>query len=139
MRRTDLMIDMKDNGIQVHTYRPYEQVRISLHRQFERIDIDSELAANLTPVEIKPGLLVSTVTGSLAAKDNKFELKPLTKTQLHTLQSVPGFNIPPTQYNYGTLDVTLLMQKLIKIGIFDAKLEQSANGAIIQMVIQYLI
>ena len=129
-----MLINVKDADIQVFPYRPHEPIKIPLGRKLERIEVDSDLANSLTPVEIRPGLLIGTITGTLAANDNKFELKPLTKSHLQSLQSTPGVNIPPTRYTYGALDVTNLMQRLIKSGIFDAKLEQTANGALIQMV-----
>ena len=43
----------------------------------ENIQISSELAASLTPVEIRPGVAVATVTGNLVVRDNSYTLNPL--------------------------------------------------------------
>jgi hypothetical protein len=133
------MVDLKDTDIQVFAYRPQEPIKVQLKRQLERIDVHSELAHNLMPVEVRPGLMVGTITGSLEAKDNRFELQPLTRTHVQSLQSSPTRGVPPTQYTYGNLDVTALLQRLIKSGILDAKLEQTSTGALIKMVINCLM
>ena len=43
----------------------------------ENIQISSELAASLTPVEIRSGVAVATVTGNLVVRDNSYTLNPL--------------------------------------------------------------
>ena len=43
----------------------------------ENIQISSALAGSLTPVEIRPGVAVATVTGNLVVKDNTYTLNTL--------------------------------------------------------------
>lgn len=67
--------------------------------------------------------------GTLTAKNNRFELNALNKAQIKQMQKDFDLkNLPPTSYNYGQLDVNSLIQKLIKEGITDAKLEQLNNN-----------
>lgn len=129
--RTDLVIDVSDTNIKLLSYKLIEPVKIQMIRLLERVDINSELAANLTPIEIKPGLMISTITGTLTAKNNRFEINALNKSQIQALQSEFDVNLPPFNYTYGQLDVAGLLQKLAKEGISDAKLEQLANNCTI--------
>ena len=41
------------------------------------MEITSELAESLTPIEIRPGVAVATVTGNLMVRDNKYTLHVL--------------------------------------------------------------
>ena len=43
----------------------------------ENIQISSALAASLTPVEIRPGVAVATLTGNLVVRDNTYTLNIL--------------------------------------------------------------
>lgn len=129
--RSDFTIDVSNTNIKLFSYKLNEPIKIQLTRLLERIDINSELAANLIPIEIKPGLMISTITGTLTAKNNRFEINALNKTQIKQLQTEFDVNLPPFNYNYGQLDVNSLLQKLIKEGITDAKLEQLANNCTI--------
>ena len=43
----------------------------------EHLEISSALAKSLTPVEIRPGVAVATVTGNLVVRDNTFTLHML--------------------------------------------------------------
>lgn len=122
------MINVDNANIKLLSYRINEPIKIHLPRILERIEINSELATNLTPIEIKPGLLISTITGTITAKNNRFEINALNKSQIQQMQSEFDVNLPPFNYNYGQLDVNALLQKLIKEGITDARLEQTANN-----------
>ena len=123
---------MNNTSIKLFNYKINEPIKIQLTRLLEKIDINSELAASLTPIEIKPGLMISTITGTLTAKNNRFEINALNKSQIQQLQSEFNVNhLPPFSYNYGQLDVNSLLQKLIKEGYTDAKLEQLANNCTI--------
>ena len=46
-------------------------------RVAENIQISSALAASLTPVEIRPGVAVATLTGNLVVRDNTYTLNIL--------------------------------------------------------------
>ena len=43
----------------------------------ENIQISSALAASITPVEIRPGVAVATLTGNLVVRDNTYTLNIL--------------------------------------------------------------
>lgn len=96
-------------------YKINEPIKINLPRILERIDINSELAENLVPVEIKPGLLISTITGTLTAKNNRFEINALNKSQIQQLQVEYDIkNLPPSNYNYGQLGIVKKSDFIIK-------------------------
>ena len=46
-------------------------------RVAENIQISSALAASVTPVEIRPGVAVATLTGNLVVRDNTYTLNIL--------------------------------------------------------------
>ncbi|CAG2181291.1 unnamed protein product, partial [Oppiella nova] len=75
--RTDLVIDCEST---VFSYKRNNVIKLPIKRCFERIDIESDLASHLNPVEVRSGVSIATVTGSLLAKDNKFKLQKLTKS-----------------------------------------------------------
>ncbi|RWS13077.1 integrator complex subunit 9-like protein [Dinothrombium tinctorium] len=130
--RTDLVIDYAE--CETHVYKRNETIKIPLKRNFEKISISSELANSLVPSEIRPGLSIATITGLLVAKDNKYELKPLKKNEIQeAIGSKPGLSLPPLSYTWGTLDLQVLMQKLINIGIYDTTIEQTSNGCIVHL------
>jgi integrator complex subunit 9 len=95
------------------------------------------LASNLLPVEVRPGISIATVTGALHAKDNKFKLQLLTKSQAQELTSgAPTQTLPPVNYSWGSLDLPSFMSLLSKAGIYDAVVEQNPNGCIVHIVCQ---
>jgi len=93
------------------------------------------LASSLLPVEIRPGVSLATVTGTLQAKDNKFELEPLTKSQIQELTSVtPTQTVPPVNYTYGSFELQTLLHLLSQAGIYDVTSEQTQTGFMITLV-----
>ncbi|PRD27570.1 UNVERIFIED_CONTAM: Integrator complex subunit 9 [Trichonephila clavipes] len=50
-------------------------VKVPVKRRWEQMNMDSELANTLMPIEVKPGTFISTFTGQVLIKDNKFDLK----------------------------------------------------------------
>ena len=69
--RQDLVIDSE---IQTFTFHKHDILKIPLVRKLENIEISSQLANRLVPVELRPGLAVATVTGNLVVRDNKYTL-----------------------------------------------------------------
>ena len=93
------------------------------------------MASNLVPVEVRPGISIVTVTGSLLAKDNKFKLQLLTKSQIHELSDEsPTHTLPPLHYTWGSIDLQLFMSLLSKAGIYDAVVDQNPNGCVVHIV-----
>ncbi|XP_015788512.1 integrator complex subunit 9 [Tetranychus urticae] len=131
--KTDLIVD-PGPGSELITYKRNETIRIKLNRKYERAAIDSELASSLVPVELKSGVSVATVTGTLIAKDNKFKLETLTANEINEIRrNKQGQAIPPQFYTYGTLNLPMFMQLLGKAGIYDATIEQTPNGCIVHL------
>lgn len=130
--KTDLVIDPGE-GIELITYRKTEPVQIKLGRQYERAEMDSELAASLNPFEIRPGLSMVSLSCILDPKNNKYRLKPLTKPELQVLGNQPAV-LPPKHYTVGTLDLPKFIKLLAKAGITDTRIEQTSNGCVIALV-----
>lgn len=57
------------------TYKRGEILTLPIKRQFETVEITPNLAKNVSPVEVKPGCMVSMVTAALNIKDNKYTLE----------------------------------------------------------------
>jgi len=72
--RQDLVIDV---DITTLTFQKNDIIKIPLVRKLEHLEISSALAKSLTPVEIRPGVAVATVTGNLVVRDNTFTLHML--------------------------------------------------------------
>ena len=91
--RQDLVIDTDSST--TFTFRKNDVLKIPLIRKLgnnrswytirrklrfcvvENIQISSALASSLTPVEIRPGVAVATVTGNLVVRDNTYTLNTL--------------------------------------------------------------
>lgn len=112
-----------------------ESIKIPIKRSFTKVYLDSEITAKLVPHQIKPGLSLATLTGSLEAKDNKFQLKALSSGQVKRLANwSPGRrSLPPPKQPFGPLDIQAFMACLIKAGILDAQLDQTPNGTFIRL------
>ena len=112
-----------------------ESIKIPIKRSFTKVFLDSEITAKLVPHQIKPGLSLATLTGSLEAKDNKFQLKALSSGQVkHLANWSPGRrSLPPPKYAFGPLDIQSFMASLIRAGILDAQLDQTPNGTFIRL------
>ena len=53
------------------TFSRYESIKLPIESKFERMIIDPKLAANVNPVEVRPGVAVASVTGQLIVSNNK--------------------------------------------------------------------
>ena len=53
------------------TFSRYESIKLPLKQKFESVTVDTELAEQLQPVEVRPGLALATITGNLEVKNNK--------------------------------------------------------------------
>lgn len=126
--RTDLVIDAE---CEMQTYTRGSIVHIPVHRKYQRIEMTSELAASLVPVEVKRGLGVATLTGSLYVNNNRCVLKPLSKEGTGSKQW--SSLSPPTTYTFGSLDVAEFARKLDKAGFSDVKVENTPSGVIVHL------
>ncbi|XP_033640670.1 integrator complex subunit 9-like [Asterias rubens] len=141
--RTDLVVEVEPAPT------PYKRgcvIHLPIKRRLERIEITPELAEALAPIEVKPGVFVATVTGTVTARDNKYILQeapkpappgtpssqPIRKRKRDEDVGVTE-TAQPKQYVYGNLDVEELVQALAKNGITDVKVEDSASGHIIHL------
>ncbi|XP_077990800.1 integrator complex subunit 9-like [Glandiceps talaboti] len=135
--RNDLLVEADPPPT---TYKRAEVLTLPVRRRYEKIDITPELSSTLTPTEVKSGVYLSTITGALTVKDNKYILQPLPKT---LSSAVPGKKRKrgeeetvvkqPKHYVYGNLDIEEFVQNLAKNGITDVKVEDSPGGHIVHL------
>ncbi|CAI9739197.1 Hypothetical predicted protein [Octopus vulgaris] len=126
--RTDLTIEWEPAPL---TYKRGEILSLPVKRQFERIEIHPRLASTLEPVEVKPGSLITMVTGCIMGKDNKNVLEPIpddvaVKKKLKTSGAA-------LSYLWGTLNIKRFVDALTENGITDVKLEEAGDGSIIHL------
>ena len=57
------------------TFKRGEVIKLPLKRKRGRVFIDPELAGQILPSEIRPGLSLASVTGELEVKDNVYTIK----------------------------------------------------------------
>lgn len=60
------------------TFKRGEVIKLPLKRKKGRVFIEPELAGNIIPNEIRPGLSLASVTGELEVKDNVYTIKVCT-------------------------------------------------------------
>ncbi|XP_022781258.1 integrator complex subunit 9 homolog [Stylophora pistillata] len=76
--KTDLTI--QDTECKISTFSHLDVLSLSVKREFEKVVLSNELANGLHPQEVRPGIAVTTVTGTLVSKDNRYTLEPLDLT-----------------------------------------------------------
>jgi len=133
-----------ETDVPKHSFTRYETIEIPLKPRFESIRLDPELAAALTPTEVRPGVAVATITGALTVKNNRYELhqvddrpvkipkKRNARSTSSTLSSssmtVSPFPLKtrrPSEHLAGAVDVARFLRELKKVGLGDgARVEQ---------------
>lgn len=126
--RSDLVIETE---CEVQTYTRGSIVHIPVQRRYQRIEMSSELASSLVPVEVKCGLGIATLTGALHINNNRCVLKPLQKDSSGNKKW--NGQTPPKIYTWGSLDVTEFARKLDKAGFTDVKVENTTSGMIVHL------
>lgn len=56
------------------TVKRGEVLTLPLKRKKERVHLSPELAKDLIPIEVKPGISLASVTGCLTIKDNQYKI-----------------------------------------------------------------
>lgn len=132
--KLDLVIDQLQDK-KVITFKNGEVLKLPLKRKKNRVFLSSELAQTIIPKEITSGTNFSTITGILQVKDNLHDIKPC--DDIRNDEKISQSIQPPTKeqtlrntkYEWGTLDVDLLVKKLKQDGITDVKVEQASSGS----------
>lgn len=94
---------------------------------FSRLSLHP-LLGHRTPLTLRPGLSLLTLTGSLEAKDHQLTLRPLSPQTNRRRDWTPGqesLSRPPADYATGSLDVQSFLSCLTHAGIHDSVLEQN--------------
>lgn len=104
--------------------------------------ISSELAQKIVPREVANGVTLSTITGVLQVKDKVHNIQPCGDSTDDQPNSSSGKKGAPTRedvlknikYEYGTLDVDMLMKRFVQDGITNVKMERSGNAITLNLV-----
>lgn len=104
-------------------YKWGEVLNLPLKRKQGQVYIDTKVARQILPVEVKPGISLSTVTGSLNVKDNVRNIQEIAGDHLSNQQEI--------KYEWGTVNITDFLQKLAQEGITDAKVESLGANVIV--------
>jgi len=140
-QRTDLQLELGDTP--VYTFSRDESLQIPLHSKLERITIEPTLATKLKPVEVKPGVSLATMTGELNVSNNKYHLDnfddeneskqgggPAKRQRKEVSPSMikSGKDNYPSQYLFGKISISNLLQSLQSQGIATDKVEEPGPG-----------
>ncbi|EAL39840.2 AGAP005494-PA [Anopheles gambiae str. PEST] len=133
-QKLDLVIDPIPDKM-IIKFKRGEVIKLPLKRKRGRVYLNPKMAKTICPQEVQPGVTVSTVTGVLQVKDNIHDLLPLepTKEELadeHKSKPAgppqPYSQLRTVRYEWGTLDINLLLKKLAQDGFTDLKVEQGS-------------
>lgn len=140
------------------TFKRGDVIKLPLKRKKNSVYLAPEIAQQIIPREVQPGMSVSTLTGCLQVKDNLHDIKVYSLKLLNILRSTKcellftklqafadrddqpsSSKRPPTReevlknikYEWGKLDVDLFVKKLMQDGITDIKIEQTGPGGVI--------
>merc|ERR1719219_1030626 len=72
-QRADLQLDLE---LPIYSFNRDESVKLPVSSKFERITLDPGVAEKLKPAEIKPGVSIATVSGTLKVLNNQYKLLP---------------------------------------------------------------
>jgi integrator complex subunit 9 len=115
------------------TFKRGDVINLPIKRKRNIVYVTKELAQTILPQEVVPGTTISTITGILHVKDNVHDIQNFTD-QTEPEQSKACVQrettLKKTKYEFGALDVDLLMKKLAQDGITDLKMEQNGLGSV---------
>lgn len=129
-------------------------INLPLKRKQSQVFIENDVAQKIVPVEVKPGVSLSAVTGLLNVKDNvhnvevillffylciqlKKSCKPVYLQNFKGTEEV--FLQKNITYEWSSINVSEFLQKLAQEGIHDAKVESSGNSVMIHFVSDCMI
>ncbi|RLU21019.1 hypothetical protein DMN91_007635 [Ooceraea biroi] len=137
--RADLVIESVGEKPLI-TFKRGEVIKLPIKRKKGRVFIEPELAGNIQPTEVRPGLSLASVTGELEVKDNVYTIKsiedkPSGKRKMSTNSPAPVKEevLKERKHEYGTLDPQELLQKLNQEGFQGAKLQHSPTSTSIHL------
>lgn len=130
------------------TFKRGEVIKLPLKRKKGRVFIEPELAGNIIPSEIRPGLSLASVTGELEVKDNVYTIKclddrlGLKRKALDSMILDNNDLANGKKHEYGHIDPQELVSKLSQEGIPGAKVQHtstSTNIIFVRIIIQYIL
>ncbi|XP_018344280.1 PREDICTED: integrator complex subunit 9 [Trachymyrmex septentrionalis] len=137
--RTDLVIESIGEKPLI-TFKRGEVIKLPLKRKKGRVFIEPELASNIVPSEVRPGLSLASVTGELDVKDNVYTIKNVEdkltgkrKMSLGSPAPIMEEVLKERKHEYGNLDPQELLQKLNQEGFHGAKLQHSPTSTSIHL------
>lgn len=112
-----------------------------LKRKLDRVFLTSEMAQKIVPRDVGNGVTISTITGILQVKDKVHNIKPCSDESTEQPSS-SNKHPPPTRedvlknikYEYGILDVDMLIKRLTQDGITNIKMDRQGNIITLHLV-----
>lgn len=140
--RADLIIEpIADRPL--ITFKRGDVLNLPLKRKHNQLFVNGKIADSLVPVEIKPGISLSSITGTLNVKDNVLNMEEAIALPSKIKKEGGSLDEKKTvkniQYEWGSLNVADFVQKLSQEGITNAKVEPSGSGVIIHLVRSYFV
>ncbi|XP_066262973.1 integrator complex subunit 9 [Euwallacea similis] len=119
---TELVIHSNPD-VNLIPYKWGEVINLPLKRKQGQILLESDVAQKIAPVEVKPGISLSTITGALEVKDNVHKVQ-----EINTSQKLLNQNV---KYEWGSVNINEFKQKLFQEGITDAKVESLGGNVVV--------
>lgn len=132
--KTDLVIEPLPDR-KLITFRRGDVIKLPLKRKQSRVFLAPDMAQTIVPHEIAPGLNLATVTGLLHVKDNLHDIQRIEEPSTSSTSSSKDkkrkqLQLNPIKYEWGTLNVDLLIKKLQQDGHTDMKVEQTGANSV---------
>ncbi|XP_050294936.1 integrator complex subunit 9 isoform X1 [Anthonomus grandis grandis] len=119
---TELVIHSNPD-VNLIPYKWGEIINLPLKRKQGQIFVDTDVAKKIVPVEVKPGVSLSTITGTLNVKDNIHNVQDISAEQKLLNKNV--------KYEWGSVSINEFKQKLFQEGITDAKVESLGGNVVV--------
>ncbi|XP_060530120.1 integrator complex subunit 9 [Cylas formicarius] len=104
-------------------YKWGEVVNLPVKRKQGQIFIENTVAQKIVPVEVKPGVSLSTITGTLNVKDNIHNMQDISQDCKLVNKDV--------KYEWGSVNINEFKQKLFQEGFTDAKVESLGGNVVV--------
>ena len=126
---------LDDLDVPCHTFGRFDTVELPIKKTLERIEITPQLASQIRPVEIRPGVCATSISGRLKVVNNKYTLEALDRGtdgdpddgSKSGRKRKRGESTDSASQLFGRYDLRQVTQKLTS-SMGEARLEQIANG-----------
>lgn len=112
---------------QIITFDREKVLKLPLKKSHVKVHLSTEIAKNLTPREVQPGVTAAPLVGWLVVKDNTYNIKALNEMPVSDKNMVIT---PKPKFELGNVDVDLFVKKLKQEGLSGIKVDTVRPGAV---------